>query len=204
MRHHFAEVIEIHDALVRGDLDAIRAPARTLTDLPLPMKIPATARRYVTAISDAARRVEDATTIGRAAAATVTMLRRCSDCHVAVGIRPMPSAIDRRSASTAPVMLEHQLAFDELLQGFVLPSQTRWDEGANRLRLATLQPSGAIPDAASTRNMASAEADVRVIAQRAVGLTDPGSQAHTYVQLLTRCAECHEAYRRGWEPGRGD
>ena len=40
MRHHFSQVFVIHEALIRGDLAAVRQPAKDLALLPAPSLVP--------------------------------------------------------------------------------------------------------------------------------------------------------------------
>ena len=46
MRHHFALVMDVHDAVVRGDLETARTHARALADSPAPTGLPAAAGPY--------------------------------------------------------------------------------------------------------------------------------------------------------------
>jgi cytochrome c553 len=200
MRHHFTEVTQIHEAVIRGDLPAVREPATKLGDIAIPSGVPDSAVQYVAAIRTAGRRAATATTLVSAAQATVSMVTECANCHRAVGVLPAPTTPPGPDVGgLVGHMLVHKRAADEMLQGLVIPSASRWREGAERLRTAALRPSQLPSDPKLTREIRQADEKVHKLADQAVKADTASARASTYVELLTTCAECH-GLRKMWGP----
>jgi cytochrome c553 len=142
-----------------------------------------------------------ATTLGEAAAPVATMLSQCGQCHRTVGVFPGPST--RNYPDVGGIvghMLTHQRAVDELLQGLLIPSDSRWAQGAELLRTAELSRSDLPPDPKLTPELRRAEAAVHALADRAATATTAGDRAAVYVELATTCAQCHSLHRQIWGP----
>src|SRR5262245_47204713 len=69
MQHHFSQVLLIFQAVGRGDLAAVHAPATELASIPIPPGVPPTAAAYVATIRETARRAAEASTLTDAARA---------------------------------------------------------------------------------------------------------------------------------------
>ncbi len=203
MRHHFADVSRIHEAVIRGDLEAVREPARRLGQLPVPAGVPEAGLRYVVTMRKSGERVAAAKTVAVAATETVIMLNQCAGCHQAVGIRPTPP-----SQSTPDVgglvghMLEHQRAADALLQGLVIPSTSEWQSGATRLGTVPLRPVWLVPELRYVPDLDKVDAAVHDLAAEALSADNPTRRSAAYVRLLTTCAECHSLHTKIWGPDR--
>jgi hypothetical protein len=55
MRHHYLEVTRVQEALIRGDLAAVGAPARALGEMPTPDGAPLASLRYLVGLTVAGR-----------------------------------------------------------------------------------------------------------------------------------------------------
>ena len=204
MRHHFAQVFLVHEALIRGDLAATKQPATQLAQLPAPSGMPATAAPFVIAIQRAARRAADATTLAAAATATSSMLTQCGECHRALGaVVAVTTPAGHDVGGIVGHMLEHQRAADDMLQGLFVPSASQWRQGAERLLVAGLQPDKLPPDPKLTADLRKAEARIHDLAKQAGADADVNARAARYAQLLVTCAECHGIHSRIWGPTRG-
>jgi mono/diheme cytochrome c family protein len=204
MRHHYLQVTLVYEAVIRGDLAAVRAPATELSILATPPGLPLTAAPFVDAIRTAGRQAAVATTIEAAAAPAAMMLAQCGECHRAAGIFPAPS--NRTTPDVGGLvghMLEHQRAADELLQGLLIPSESRWRSGAERLRTAELLRSDLPPDPKFTPEIRKAETAVHALADRAATAATTSERAAVYVDLATTCARCHGLHRQIWGPKTG-
>jgi len=200
MRHHFAQVMLIHDAVIRGDLAAVRPPAKELANIAVPPGISADSVPFVAAIRQAGQRAAAATTLASAASATVSMVSECANCHRAVGVFPAPSTpATPEVGGLVGHMLEHKRAADDLLQGLVIPSDSQWRQGAERLRAAVLRPTQLPRDKKSIEVMRRAESRVHEVADQAADADTAPARAAAYVQLLTSCADCHRLNRM-WGP----
>src|SRR6188472_3027390 len=95
MQHHFSDVSLVLEAVIRGDLGAIREPATRLAALKTPAGVPASSLQYVAAISAAGRRAIDVQTIQDAATTAASLARQCGECHLASSVRPVPVTVAR-------------------------------------------------------------------------------------------------------------
>lgn len=201
MRHHFAQVSLVHDAIIRGDLAAVQAPATELASLPVPAGLPMTAERFVAPIRRAGRRAADATSLRDAAAASVAMLTECGNCHRAMAVSVVPARSKTPDVGgVVGHMLEHQRAADEMLQGLFIPSPSTWQTGAARFATAVLRPDEYPTDSGMTANLKKVEARVHAVATAAADDVTDTARAARYAQLITTCAECHSLHKRVWGP----
>ena len=201
MRHHFLQVTLVYEAVTRGDLAAVRAPATELSALPAPPGMPAGGAPFVEAIRAAARETLTATTLADAAVPAAHMLSQCGQCHRTAGVFPGPSA--RNYPDVGGIvghMLNHQRAADELLQGLVIPSDSRWAQGAERLRTAELSRADLPSDPKLTPELRRAESAVHALADRAATASAPVERASIYAELSTTCARCHSLHAEIWGP----
>ena len=201
MQHHFSQITALHEALIRGDLRAMLAPAATLATTDPPEQFSEMAVPFVEEIRRSARRAGTAPNLRSAAASVVTLLGQCAGCHQAVGVYPSPAS-PRRPDLPMIVghMLQHQRAADDMLQGLLMPSASRWIEAADRLETATLRPEEWPPDSKLTAEARQADKDVHALATRARTATTARARANLYVDLVTTCASCHSLRRSIWGP----
>jgi mono/diheme cytochrome c family protein len=203
MQHHYVQVTLIHEAIIRGDLPAIQAPARALAAMSVPVNTPAETAYFAKTIVAAAEQAAGARTLPAAATATTQMLLQCGECHRAAGVFPAPARMPRPDlGSFVGHMLEHQRAADALLHGLVVPSASRWMEGASRLKTTPLRESDLPRDPAFTEEIRRSEARVHAMANRAAQATTGMARAAVYADLLTTCAQCHGLHREIWGPRR--
>jgi mono/diheme cytochrome c family protein len=201
MQHHFVAISTVHEAVIRGDLRGVLPPAAALAAMRTPTGLPIDAEPYAERIRAASRRAGTAPNLRTAAAATVTMLQQCAACHRAAGIYPAPVATRRPDiGGIVGHMLGHLEAVDELLLGLVVPSDSLWESGADRLRTATLNPREWPRDPKLTTEARQADAAVHALADRAKAATTADARAAVYVDLLTTCASCHSLHRGSWGP----
>lgn len=193
MPAHFADVLEIHGAIVRGALGEAQAAAKDL----LANRAEATLADwapYVFAMNDAATEVARAGTLEAAGLAASELARTCGDCHLALGVRIAPHESDPPAVDSEPdaIMRRHKWAFDRLLEGIVTPSERAWSRGV-----------AAYVDLPPCSNDPSSERDIAVIArvrETARAAESGARNAHTLVEraqaygaLLPTCATCHDA-----------
>lgn len=201
MRHHFFDVTVVHEALIRGDLNATLQPAARLSTIAVPALLPESSHRFVENLRVAARRIVLAPTLGNAAVEVTTMLRQCGSCHQALSVYPAPRT--RTGPDLGGIvghMLEHQRALDDLLLGLVVPSNGLWQTGASRLQTAVLQSDNWPRGTGLTAEVRRADELIHEIADQAMTATTPAEQASVYSRLITTCASCHRLHARIWGP----
>ena len=203
MEHHYAQVGLIHEAVIRGDLDAVRQSARRLAEAEAPGEVAATTAPSLAAMRLAAKRAADAPDLAAAAAATASMLISCGECHRAAGTMPAaPTPKRREVGGTVGHMIEHQRAADEMLEGLFVPSETHWKLGAARFAGAPLQRQSLPSDRKLTSEIRQAEERVHQLAERATKATTWKDRGDVYAQLSTTCASCHSLHGVYWGPRR--
>lgn len=201
MRHHYEQVTSVYEAVVRGDLPAVRTPATELSAIATPVDAGPEVVKVLDAVREAARRVMVAGTLQEAAAPTAAMLAQCGACHRASAVYPTPSPL--RTPDVGGIvghMLDHQLAMDSLLQGLVIPSDARWAEGAKQLAAAPMARADLPPDHGLTPEVRQAEIDVHAFADRAATASDSGTRAEVFADLMLTCARCHGLHEQIWGP----
>jgi cytochrome c553 len=200
MQHHFVQVGLVHEALIRGDLPAVRASARMMADAEAPRDVPASTSLYIAAMRLGAQRAADAPDLAAGADATVSMLLSCGECHRTAGTMPAPLTPKRPSVGgLVGHMLEHQRAADEMLEGLIIPSLSQWFSGATRLSAAPLRPERLPPDSKLTPEIRQAETRLHQLADRALKAGSPKERGDVYTQMLTTCAGCH-SLDGVWDP----
>lgn len=188
MREHFEKGLALERALIDGDLEAARGPARWLESWTVGDEVSLEGRAHVTAIKAAAKDVVEATEVRAAAMALGEMARHCGACHQDAGVGIAFTEDDQiEGESTWAHMARHEWAADRLWEGLVGPSDAAWERGATELAEAPLH--GPSEDVS---------AEVQALANRVHGIgasaasqRDPQERAGHFGELLTTCAECH-------------
>ena len=201
MQHHFLQVTQVHEAVIRGDLAAVAKPALELSRMPMPEGLPMEGGPFLAAIRRAGARAAVSPNLRSTTAATVTMLQQCAGCHRIAGVYPAPPSPKRQDVGgVVGHMLEHQRAADALLLGLIVPSEAQWKDGAERLATSVLHSSDWPPDRALTLEIRKAEVAVHALADRAARARSSDARAAVYADLLTTCASCHSLRARLWGP----
>jgi cytochrome c2 len=201
MHDNFRAASAIQTAVIRGDLEALREPARELAALTIPPGLPDAATRHADALSAAARQALDAKHVTAAAVATGTLLAACGSCHRAVGTMPAVASKELPFVGgTVGHMLEHQAAVNQMLRGLVVPSNSEWSKGARALRAAPLHARDVPRQPTLTPELLRVEEAVHRLAEEAVAAESTQNRVRVYSTLLARCADCHSLHRRIWGP----
>jgi cytochrome c553 len=203
MQQHFASVMKLHEAVIRGDLKMARTEARTIADRPDPPGLPKTAAPYVVSMQRAAARAADDEELEDLATSTAAMLATCGDCHRAVGTMPAPSLpASPTVGGTVGHMLAHKAAVDLMVQGLTVPSTSSWNQGAEQLQSAPLRRSELPKDTKLTREILEHEKRVHALAERGLAEADVRSRIYVYSELIQSCASCHALHGNVWGPGK--
>jgi hypothetical protein len=203
MRGHYAEVLVMHAAVIRGDVPAIAAPARELVQrLAVPTNPPAP-QATLDEMRFAARWAGDTSNLAVAAAATASLVRGCGDCHRASVVRPtaeLPG--NTKVGGVVGTMQEHQRAAEQMLQGLIGPSTAAWREGARAFAGAPLHPRSLPVDTAERKQMVLVEERLQRKAAAAADLEDSYARAAAYASILAECSGCHGKHAKIWGPVR--
>ncbi len=204
MRHHFSDATLVDEAVIRGDLAALREPALRVARVAMPVGMPASAEPFVAELRRAGQRAAEAKTLEAAARATAEMVTACANCHREVGTYPSPPMPARGEVGgIVGQMQEHQLALDDMLLGLMIPSASHWREGADRLSVAPLLPAKIPEDLKVTDETRKAEVRAHQLARQALKAESVTDRTEIYAQVIANCSQCHSLHAKVWGPGRG-
>jgi mono/diheme cytochrome c family protein len=203
MDDHFSKATEAHKALLRGDLEAAKEPAKWIAEHQEVAGLPGSAGPAIDQMKKGARQVAEAADIAAAAQGTAAMAVACGQCHAASNaIQKFPQAAPEAARGEAAAhMLEHERALDLLYQGLIGPSARAWADGAKALKAAPLAGAKLPKDPLLTKDRLAAEAAVHALADRAAAATDVPTKTEIYGKLAADCASCHALHGRVWGPG---
>jgi cytochrome c553 len=191
MREHFLRGAEIRDAVIRADLEAVRAPARWLAEHPQD-DLPLSAQPNIAEMQRLAAEVAAASDLVQAARGTARLAAACGSCHTAVGATPtlMAARPQGENETLAGQMRKHYRAADLLYRGLVVPSTHSWNLGADALT--------GDPVELDLKRDATPQPEIEALAQRLHDLAqharkaeDSKTRSEVYGEMLATCSECH-------------
>ena len=203
MDDHFAKATEAHKALLRGDLEAAKEPAKWVAEHQEVAGLAPSAGPAIEQMKKGARQVAEATDIAAATQGAAAMAVACGQCHAASDAIPkFPQAAPGAAKSEAGAhMVEHERALDLLYMGLIGPSARAWADGAKALKSAPLAGAKLPNDPLLTKERLAAEAAVHALADKAAAATDFPTKTEIYGKLAANCASCHALHGRVWGPG---
>lgn len=194
MQHHFEAVAGLEQAVVVGDLKAVRARAEAFAAEHVQPQ-PADWKSSVERMVAAARLAGDAEDLEGAAAAVATVAGTCGDCHRALdavpALPPLPDVDQGRTLKAA--MHRHRWATDRMWEGIVAPSEERWIRGT---ALFSFPPGCERGDEVSAESRTQRQAlcrRVQSLGQRGHVAEGWPARIEIYGRLLATCATCHGA-----------
>lgn len=188
MPAHFADLLEVHSALIRGAVDDAKRAAAVIADERPSVVLDGWAP-YLAATQDAARALGEAGDLQGAAVAAATLARTCGECHAAQAAG-LARADASPPGSDATPMRRHKWAFDRLWEGLVLPSDPAWRDGVGAfVELPTCDAARA--SSQDLEAIRRARAQVRAQEQAAAQAATLEARARVYGALLPTCATCH-------------
>lgn len=202
MKEHFDQVGVMQNAVIRGDLEALREPAKFMAEHKA-AGMPPKAATQILAMQTAARRAAEASDINMAANAVATMASTCGTCHRATEtvVKPAAPADPPKTEDLAAHMLAHQQAVEYLYQGLIAPSDDLWQKGAQLLRASPMQKEKFPADEKLTDDIRAFEAKTHQFADMAHKAGDPKTRVGVYGAVIASCAGCHGLHGRIWGPG---
>lgn len=191
MPGHFADLLEVHSALIRGSVADARVAAASIVDERPSVMLESWAP-YLYATHDAALAVSKASDLKTAAVSAAELARTCGSCHSA------QAANLSRTTSVAPstdgddkaTMRRHAWAFGRLWEALVLPSDEAWKAGVDAF--VELPECAADLSGEQDRDAIRRARDtVRASEKAARDATTWEARAEIYGTLLPTCASCH-------------
>lgn len=192
MEGHYTSAIAGHDALIRGDLEALRRRLSEIQNQSLPAKAPPGWKPFHTTLRQTAQRATRASSIEAAATELGAIAQACGTCHAGLNVGdiyfwPAPKAGETERKT---MMRSHQWATERLWEGVTGPFDEAWKRGA-----AALSESGlfAAKGKGVTADLSRREEALRLLGQQAQAATALPERAVVYGRLLATCAGCHQA-----------
>ena len=203
MHEHMARVIDMQNAVIRGDLEAAVEPAKWIADHQETEGLPPGTEVFVADMKKQAAAVAQATDLRNAGTGTAMTISYCGSCHAAAKVTPAMPELAKPAASnpTESHMLEHQWATDLMYQGLAMPSEERWQKGLAAMQGSPLTEKDLPKDAKLTKEVVALEKKVHELAAKAKTTTDLGTKVALYGEYLGGCAGCHSLHGKVWGPG---
>ena len=192
MREHFSKGAAIRDAVIRADLEGVRAPAKWLAEHP-PEDLPESAKPNVREMQRLAADLAGAANLPQAARGVARLAAACGACHTAIEVTPtLVAAFPRGEDETLKgEMKKHYRAADLLYRGLVVPSEHSWTSGAKAL--------AGDPTELELRRGPGAKPEIETLARRLHDLAeeagkagDPKARTEVYGRMLETCSDCHK------------
>lgn len=192
MLMHFARAGQIQSALIMGDLEGARRPARWLAQHHIVEGLPAGTESFGNVMQSIASEIAESQTIESAAKSASRMARTCGNCHSAN--QAGPSFILTSRAPEAPDlpghMLLHLWAVDRMWEGMIGPSDDYWISGARALAETDALDNKDFPiSSAATENLARR---VHSLAGEGVVTSEQMRRGEIYSDIISSCASCHQ------------
>ena len=203
MTDHYARVTTVQEAVIRGNLDEVREPARWIAEQQELAGLPATVQPQVEEMKSAAKIAAEATDLRSAASATATIAVACGKCHAAMGIQPTLAPV-LQTVKPEPVaahMQDHLRATELLYDGLIGPSDQSWTKGAEALKASPLTAKNLPKDQKLAKEMLAQETGIHALADKARQSTDLAARAAIYGEFIASCAGCHVLHGRVGGPG---
>lgn len=186
---HGAQAGQLQTAMLRGDLDGAREPARWLAEHEEHPELPQGVLSPAEDMRAFARSVVRTASVEHASRCVAEVGLACGRCHSAVGAGPLVDQDGMPTTGEEPAqhMMRHLWAADHMWDGLVAPSDRSWVLGATALS----------EDPLFTDPTGYADPAVRKLAREvhALGVTARNTpverRAGIYGRLVFACAECH-------------
>jgi mono/diheme cytochrome c family protein len=185
MYTHYAQVGEIQDAVVAGDVAATRRPARWLASQRTDEYGPE-GQDALDLMRAEALTIQRQTAIVAIGRSVGRMGTACGACHTATGRGPRIAIADTPPSTMNPGahMLRHAWGADRLWEGLFAPSDVAWAAGTGALI-------GMALDFGATERANELAKQVHELGRKAQSVKDPEDRAGIYGDFLETCSQCH-------------
>jgi len=191
---HFDRASEVHDALVRGELNRAKGAAEWIATHQDPRAIPGNSAEHQARMEESASAVSQSYHLQEATEAAAHMGRACGDCHRANEVSP------RFLIGTAPPggsgpqaeMARHVWASERMWEGLLGPGDHAWKSGAEALKGGWLDPQAVVSNPEDRARIRELVQQVYTLGGQAETASDSEARAELYGQFLNTCTECHD------------
>jgi len=190
MRAHLAQAGAARDALIAGDLSAVRAPLGWLAEHRKVEGLPPGWWPHVDQFNQRAAPAVGSTDPVVLAKAITGVAQVCGECHTQMRVTPHIAnrEVDPIEGGVPAHMEDHLWAIDRMWAGLIVPDDVAWAEGAAVL---VAPPVHHDPDIALPAEAATIAAKVHTIGTQAAAAADAAQKAAAFSELLVTCSTCH-------------
>jgi len=190
---HFDRATEVHDALVKGELDRARDAADWIATHQEPQSVPGTPPELQLQMQSLATQVTLARSLPEANRAAAQMGRTCGECHRANRVDPRFLIGTAPPGGTGPAaeMARHVWAAERMWEGLVGPGDHAWRSGAEALKSGWLDPQQVVANAEDRPRIRELVRQVYELGTSAESTSDSEDRADLYGEFLNTCHECH-------------
>jgi hypothetical protein len=194
MKEHFTRGAKMRDAVIAGDLEALRKDAQWMAEHEISANFPDAWRPHVDRLQKAAKKALDARELPIAAEAVAETAAACGACHVALGGPKLTLGAPPAEGSGAQMhMARHQWAAARMWDALSTPSEEAWVKGTEVMADAPLLPEQAAGSRSVTPEAKTFASSVHDIAEKARAERDVAKWTASYRQFVATCASCHSA-----------
>ena len=198
MAVHDAQGVAMRDAVVRGDLNDLVAPAQWIAEHMTDQELPPDWREPVRSMRATARTVAGSDNLVDAARSLAELAGTCARCHESTsGPKVYMTDPPTKTTDVRGRMMRHIWATDRMWDGIVGPSETAWKAGSEVLADAPLDPTDLAPAGTLPDDIGELAKRVHTLGLDAHRASTRVEQVQIYGELLGTCAICHRALRRG-------
>ena len=192
MHARYAALTSARDAVIAGNLDAVRTALAPLASADPDEPLPEVWRPLAKPVERAAARAAASRDLAQAALGVARVAAACAECHGATAGGPDLDASERippQAWQPGQNMALHQWATDRMWVGLIAGDEAAWTLGAEELdrrpielRFEEATPPGGKPQL---------EQLVYILADRALAADAPSERAEVFGNLLAVCSQCH-------------
>ena len=194
MYAHLDRTGELHDALVRGDLDRAKTPATWIATHQEREDFTGKSAYYQDAMRAFAAEVGKADHLQDAAYAASRMGQTCGDCHreneveprFLIGTAPPPTGSGAKAE-----MAWHVWASERMWEGLVGPGDQGWNSGAEALVGGWLNTRELVSDPHDQTRIRELVRQIYDLGGKARTAANSSERAELYGEFLHSCNECH-------------
>ncbi|MCA9661287.1 MAG: hypothetical protein KC486_23310 [Myxococcales bacterium] len=194
MARHFEEAARIRDAIIAGELEDIREPARWLAEGMSVIDYPEGWRNHVLRMQQEAQALVAVQDIGVAATKSAMLATICGECHRHLGVGPRIEidAPPEVTGGTGAHMLRHQWAAERMWEGLIGPSDDAWTVGAKALEESPMEAKKLTEDVELPAEVIALRSRVHELARTGATVREPAHRAAILGEFFAGCAACHK------------
>lgn len=189
MQQHFTDVQLARDAVIQGDLDAVRPPLERIAAAEYGFDLPSDWLQWVEEMQQSAGGFANSADLRTAATAVASLTESCADCHRTTLGGP---AIAEETEPVHPEdlvgwMNTHAWGAEQLWLGLTAPSHEAWARGA----AAIIGDESAADEEGLNEALAPQLEAIQALGVDAREAGQAAAQAAVYAEILSSCADCH-------------